>query len=249
MGAENTGFDFRLTAVLEFCRAHPRLYPFFWIDPLEPDAADQVIEAVKRGIHGFKIICNAFYPGDEKALALYRLMAHHQKPLLFHSGILWDGTDSSKYNRPVGFEALLNVEGLKFTLAHMSWPWCDECFAVYGKFLSAYTIDPQGRSEIFLDITPGTPRIYREEALTKLFGMGCDVADNVVFGTDCPAHDYSVAWAGEWIARDEAIMDKLGVSSQEKSKVFADNLLRFLGETDVVKTYTKLSPVQEVPQK
>lgn len=75
---------------------------------------------------------------------------------------------SSQYNRPSEFEPLLEINGLKFSLAHISWPWCDELIAVYGKFLNAYAGNPDHSVEMFIDITPGTPPIYRQEVLTKL---------------------------------------------------------------------------------
>ena len=56
-------------------------------------------------------------------------------------------------------------------MGHCSWPWYDECIAVYGKFLNGVAND-QDAPEMFFDLTPGTPRIYREDLLTKLFTVG-----------------------------------------------------------------------------
>ena len=74
---------------------------------------------------------------------------------------MWDGKPSGPYNRPVGFESLLEVQGLRFCMAHVSWPWCDELVAVYGKVLNGYTNRRDLTVEMFVDITPGTPPIYR----------------------------------------------------------------------------------------
>ena len=86
----------RLEHVLAWTKALPNTYPFFWIDPTEPDAAAQVDLALSMGVDGFKCICNHFYPGDPKAMDIWRKVAAAGKPMLFHSGILWDGTPSSK---------------------------------------------------------------------------------------------------------------------------------------------------------
>ena len=71
---------------------------------------------------------------------------------------------------------------MRFSLAHISWPWCDELIAAYGKILNASASRADYRGEMFVDITPGTPTIYRREALTKLFTVGYDIQDNVIFG-------------------------------------------------------------------
>lgn len=220
---------------------NPNLYPFFWVDPTEEDAVKQVQIAAKRGASGFKVICNHFHPGSSEALKVYAEIAKLGKPLLFHSGILWDGLVSSKYNRPGEFEALLDIEGLRFSLAHVSWPWHDECIAVYGKFLNAYVTRPNMSVEMFIDITPGTPPIYREEVLTKLFTVGYDVENNVVFGTDCSTGDYNSNWAREWIDRDNKIYSKLSISAEIQNKVYSKNLERFLGisQERIEKKYTR----------
>ena len=63
-------------------------------------------------------------------MEVFRTISQADRPILFHSGILWDGKPSGPYNHPAGFESLLEVDGLRFCLAHISWPWCDELIAV-----------------------------------------------------------------------------------------------------------------------
>ncbi len=219
----------RLEEIISFTRNAENLHPFFWIDPLENDAVKQIDAAVKEGIKGFKVICDRFFPGDKKPMDIFRRIADTGKPLLFHSGILWDGKPSGVYNRPLAFEPLLEVDGLKFCLAHISWPWIDECLAVYGKFLNAYSRRPDLSVEMFIDTTPGTPEIYRMEALSKLFTIGYDVENNVMFGSDCNTSDYNVTWTRNWIKRDTNIFHGLGLSDGTMEKVFGGNMKRFLG--------------------
>lgn len=219
----------RLDNLLAWVEGNANLYPIFWIDPLEPDAIDQVATANRRGVLGYKVICNRHYPGDPAALRVFRAIAAAGKPIFFHSGILWDGQDSSRYNRPAEFEALLNVAGARFSLAHVSWPWCDEHIAVYGKLRHARLHQADLAVEMFVDLTPGTPPIYREEVLTKLFTVGYEVERNVFFGTDCHTGDYDSAWAREWIERDTRIYRRLGLTPETIDQVYALNVKRFLG--------------------
>ena len=123
------------------------------------------------------------------------------------------------------------MPGLRFALAHIGWPWCDELIAVYGKFLNALGRN-RSTVEMFVDITPGTPPIYRQRALTDLFTVGYDVADNVIFGSDCHAPGYNVQWAREWLQRDEEILTSIGLGQDVLDKVRGGNLRRFLGLSD-----------------
>lgn len=224
------GFDLeaRLTQVLEVCKDYPdRLFPVLWIHPHEPNAPAIAEEAVKRGVVGFKMICNNYYVSDPDAMALVEKIRDLDKPIFFHSGILWDGGDSSKYNRPLNWECLVNLKGLRFSLGHCSWPWIDECIALYGKFLNAYS-GGMG-AEMFFDTTPGTPEIYRRELLTKLYTVGYDVADNVMFGTDCSADNYNFNWTQKWLDMDGRILRELGADDGLFHKLYCQNMRRFLG--------------------
>jgi predicted TIM-barrel fold metal-dependent hydrolase len=217
----------RLHNLMSWCEDAPTLNPFFWIDPVEPDAVEQVQLAVDTGVAGFKVICSHFYPSDERAMRTFRAIASLGKPIMFHSGILYDGKPTSQFSRPVNFEVMLDIPGVKFSLAHISWPWVDECISVYGKFASArrYGTDV----EMFIDTTPGTPRIYRQEALTKVFTVGYDVTHNIIFGSDCTAGRYDPDYARMWIDRDREIIEALDLSDNIIDNVFSNNVQRFVG--------------------
>lgn len=240
--AVGTSFEERLNEVLKISAAsNGRIFPVLWIHPYEENIIQKVRMAKDAGVCAFKIICTNFYVYEPPVLNLLREIAALDLPVIFHSGILWDGAVSSKYNRPLNWEALLPIEGLRFSMGHCSWPWIDECIALYGKFLNAKTV--RGGAEMFFDITPGTPDIYRDELLTKLYTLGYDVGDNIMFGTDTSADAYSDKWAGEWLLRDALILDKLGVSKKYREKLYGANLFRFLGITS--DTHVQESPVTD----
>ena len=232
---EKTGSDFetRMNEALGWAKGYEdRIFPVMWIHPYEENIIENVRKASEAGIVAFKIMCNNFYVYEEQSMALLREIAKLGRPVIFHTGILWDGTVSSNYNRPINWEHLLDIDGLRFSMGHCSWPWIDECVALYGKFLNA---QKNGKSaEMFFDITPGTPEIYRKELFEKLYYVGYNSGDNVMFGTDSNSDAYRDEWAKSWLDIDEKILDELGVSLENREKMYYKNLLRFLGKSDTV---------------
>jgi predicted TIM-barrel fold metal-dependent hydrolase len=85
------------------------------------------------------MIPDHWYPYDEFMYPIYEKAEKLGVPIIFHSGILFGFKDSSRFCRPVNYEVLLNFPDLKFALAHISWPWVDECIALWGRFRS-YTL-------------------------------------------------------------------------------------------------------------
>lgn len=223
----------RAELVLAMAAGQETLNTLFWIDPTAPDAIEQADIAKACGVDGFKVICSRFHPSDERAMRTYAHIAAMNKPILFHSGILWDGRPSSKNNRPAEFECLLEIPNLRFCLAHVSWPWCDENIAVYGKFANALVTRSDVSAEMFVDITPGTPPLWREEVFKKLFCGDYDVKHNIIFGTDCNTADYNSDWTKSWLERDGALFDKFGLTADPefKAHIYEKNVLRFLGKS------------------
>jgi len=215
-----------LAQVMEWAAFSDRVIPFFWIDPLEEDAAEQVDKAVAAGIAGFKAICNRHFPGDERPMQIWERIAKAGKPILFHSGIFWGCGPSSQYNRPAGFEPLFEIPRLRFALAHVSWPWCDENLAVYGYWLNR-SKRGSTTAEMFIDTTPGTPHIYRREVFKKIFTIGYDIENNLIFGTDCNSK-YSSGSAKGILAMDKDALDYAGAGPEQKEKYYGKNFLRFL---------------------
>lgn len=230
---EGTSFEARMAEVKGWTEPYPdRLFPVLWIHPYEDDIFDKIDRAVEQGICAFKIICTNFYIHEDRCLQVLQRIADHKKPVFFHSGILWTGAPSSKYNRPVFWEALLDVKGLRFSMGHCSWPWTDECIALYGQF--CYAARLRETSEMFLDLTPGAPSVYRKDLLTKLFKVefGFPTDDSILFGTDCSAHHYNPDYAKKNLTLNNGILDELGIGEEVRRKIYRDNLMRFLGKDE-----------------
>lgn len=233
-----TSFETRLDEAISWARGYEdRIFPIIWIHPYEENIMEKIKIACDAGIAGFKIICQDFYVYEKECIKVLEEISKYNRPVFFHSGILWDGEVSSEYNRPLNWEALLKIKNLRFSMGHCSWPWIDECIALYGKFLNArkYNVET---AEMFFDITPGTPEIYRKELLEKLYTIGYDVSDNVFFGTDSVADDYKTKWAEKWLDTDRKILDEIGVSKENREKLYEENFKRFLGKDEMIREKT-----------
>ena len=197
----------RIAHVLDFCSKLENYYPFHWIDPTQADAIEQIEYARNAGIKGFKVLCNRYMPAD--GLNTYRKMAELDMPLLFHSGILWDGGDpSANLNRPGNFECMLDVPRIRFALAHVSWPWTDECIALFGKFANTHIINKDA-AVMYIDSSPGAAEFYREDIFKQLVLNRYGIEDKLLFGIDRSADAYDVRWAKFVIESDRRIFARL----------------------------------------
>ena len=227
----------RLSYVMDLCKGSDYLFPFYYIDPTADSAKDEVDMAVQAGVSGFKMICSNYKVSDKRCMEIVSEIASKGKPVIFHSGICWDGMNSAENNRPGNFEALIDIPKLKFCLAHVSWPWYDECIAVYGKFNNAYSMRPDLSCEMFIDVTPGTPRLYRREVFTRMLKWSeYDFRYNLMFGTDCNSQSYNTKWSLEWQSRDDELYRELIEEDIEDflDHVYCRNLLRFVGKSSEI---------------
>ena len=153
----------RVTHLGKIAAALPdRVAGLAWIDPTVPGTVELVKEARETlSVTGVKLIPNGWYPYEERFSPLYEMAQSLDMPVLFHTGILWSWGDTSRFCRPVYLESLVQFPSLRFALAHVAWPWTDECIATAQK---VHVINRRaGRAELqaIVDLTPGTPEIYR----------------------------------------------------------------------------------------
>ena len=146
-----------------------RLVGLAVVNPALPGAVAETERALDDlGLRGLKMVPSGWRPEDACAQAVFAVAAPREAPILFHSGIFIDGR-SSRYCRPVEFEAVRSQPGLKVTLAHLGWPWCDEANAV-GLIDLINGVDPD-RSQFRFDVSFGAPPIYREDVLRKALAV------------------------------------------------------------------------------
>jgi len=195
-----------------------RIWGLFWADPRTEGICDLLEYAIlEKGLHGIKMIPAQWAPTDEVCFPVYEKMRELGKVIQFHSGILYGFGDSSRFCRPVLYEALINFPGIKFSLAHISWPWVDECLATFGHFRSASGYKDDGKG-MWIDTCRGTPDAWREEALRKAVPfVGCK---RLMYGTDGVPQGLA-QYATEHIKKDtDLLRNVLGVSEEQIEDFF-----------------------------
>ena len=214
--------------IAEFASAdRDRIIPFAHIVPQVKGAPDAVRRAKDKGCVGLKMLTNHWYPYDEEiAFPVYEAAQEAELPILFHSGILFAFEDSSRFARPVYFEALMHFPKVRFALAHISWPWTDECIATWGR-MNARARREGLAHQMYIDCTPGTPRFYRSEAMSRATRY-CS-CDWLVYGTDARVSITPDELRTHLGWDTEILGDELGLGEPEQEKYFALNLLRFVG--------------------
>lgn len=153
-------------------------------------------------------------------------MASLNAPCLFHSGILYFKTISSRFCRPVYYEALLEVPRFRFALAHISWPWTDECLALFGQARAARN-GGYSTAEMFIDITPGTPPDYRENALRHLLNFGAE--DYLIYGSDQTLASLGESAPGA-MKREIDLYKKMKMPAKTQANILSLNFDKFFAK-------------------
>ncbi len=209
----------------DLVRGHTdRLIGFAVVNPLHPEAADDLEDAITRlGLRGWKTVPSGWYPYDDCAHRVYERAAALHIPALFHSGIFIDGR-SGRFCRPTFFEAVRDHPGLKVTLAHLGWPWCDEANAV--GVIDLINGVPPDESQFRFDFSFGPPPIYRHEVLRKaldVLGPGL-----LQFGSD---RFFPCSGAHIRVMIDEVhrLLDDLGVDAEGRARIMGGTAAAWLG--------------------
>ncbi len=166
--------------------APDRISALAWVNPAIEGMADLVAEAVeKMGYIGVKIMPDHWYAYEERLEPFWERMNELAAPILFHTGILYGWEDNSRFCRPLWLEKLANYHNIRFAMAHISWPWCEECLAVMGRFRAESGGGKSFPQQSYVDLTPGTPPHIRRQAVANAIDF-CG-AEHVMFGTDANA--------------------------------------------------------------
>jgi len=206
------------------CATDPkRLLGFARIDPRIEGITDEIKRCREDlKLPGIKMLPDHWAPCDDFMFPVYETIEAMGMPIIFHSGILWGNADSSRFCRPALYESVIHFPKLTIALAHIGWPWVDECIAVVNRFVHLARREKRKHPQVFIDTTPGTPPIYRKDAFKK--ALACCGIDNMIYGSDLGLPRSDLAATVERMASDEAILRELGCNDDDVEKMLGTNL-------------------------
>jgi len=198
--------------------APDRISGLAWVNPTIDGMTDLAAEAVENmGYVGLKIIPDHWYAHEKRLQPFWERINELRASILFHTGILYGWEDASRFCRPVHLEALAAHPDIRFAMAHVAWPWCEECLAVMGR-MRAETSGGDRQWQSYVDLTPGTPRHIRKQAVANAIDF-CG-PERIMFGTDCSLPN-KMGRQREMVEDDLALFDELGLDEAAQQRIMA----------------------------
>jgi predicted TIM-barrel fold metal-dependent hydrolase len=166
--------------IARYVRSNPdKLIGFAGIDPTSiTEALDELARCHSElGIRGITMSPAAqdFHPADSRAMQVFAEAARLRMPVLMHQGIHFTPASKMEFARPVLLdEVARELPELKIVIAHMGYPWVDECLVLLGR-----------HANVFADISALLHRPWQAyNALLSAYQYG--VIDRLLFGSDFP---------------------------------------------------------------
>jgi predicted TIM-barrel fold metal-dependent hydrolase len=133
-------------------------------------AVDLMIEELNRcyhdlGLRGVKMVPHGWYPDDQEVMRLYGRIAELGMYAVFHAGIFLDGREG-KYCRPAYYEGIHQVPEMRAQLAHIGWPWVDECVAVLAQE-TMFEGSDESKWQLRADMSFGPPADWQLDSWQK----------------------------------------------------------------------------------
>jgi len=202
--------------------ARKRLLGFARIDPRLGGITDEIKRCREDlALAAIKMLPDHWAPCDDFMWPVYETIESMGMPILFHSGILWGNADSSRFCRPALYESVIHFPKLKIALAHIGWPWTDECIAVANRFVELARRENRKNPQVFIDCTPGTPRVYRKDAFRK--ALACCGAAVMLYGSDRSVPG-DLSPSAERMESDAGLLHELGCTADEIDMVLGGNI-------------------------
>ena len=166
--------------VAGYVRRHPdKLIGVAGIDPTNlPEAMGDIRTAHDElGMKAISVSPAAqdFHPADSRAMQVFGEAARQQMPVFLHQGFQYCLAGKMEFARPALLdEVAREFPQLRLVIAHMGYPWVEECVVLLGK-----------HENIFADISALLHRPWQAyNALLSAYHYG--VIDKLLFGSDFP---------------------------------------------------------------
>jgi predicted TIM-barrel fold metal-dependent hydrolase len=174
------GAEIPAELISRYVRQHPeKLVGVAAIDPTNlPEAlADLKAAHDELGMKAITVSPAAqdFHPADSRAMQVFAEAARLSMPVLIDQGVHFSVQSKMEFGRPVLLdEVARELPGLKLVIAHMGYPWIEECVVMLGK-----------HPNIYADISSLLHRPWQAyNALLSAYQYG--VIDKLLFGSDFP---------------------------------------------------------------
>lgn len=178
--SRHLGAEIPSTFVAAYVRRHAeKLIGVAGIDPTNLGEALGDIRRAREEF-GFPAItlspaAQDFHPADSRAMQVFAEAARLKMPVLLHQGLHSCVGSKMEFARPSLLdEVAREFQQLKLVVAHMGYPWTEECVVLLGK-----------HENVFADISGLSRRPWQVyNALLSAYQYG--VIDKLLFGSDFP---------------------------------------------------------------
>ena len=168
------------------------------------------------GVKGFKFhnICQNIHPADPVAWPIYEVINEYQLPAIFHTGHSGIGTGMPgggglklKYGQPILVDDVAaEFTGMKFILAHPSWPWTDESLSM-----------ALHKENVYMDLSGWSPKYFPKQIITY---ANTQLKHKFLFGSDFP-----LIHPDKWIESAKAV----GFKDEVMPLIMKENAAKLLG--------------------
>lgn len=141
--AKATGWVASNKRVADFVKRHANRYVYFAsIDPMEPDAVEQMVyEHHENGCRGIKLapIYQGLHPMDVRYAPIYDYCQREGLTVLLHMGTTFSSGVPLEYARPTHIDEIAcRYPELKLIIGHIAHPWEGETLAVIRRNRNVY---------------------------------------------------------------------------------------------------------------
>ena len=173
-----------------------------------------------KKIYGIKLYpgYQYFYPSDEKIYSIAELCQKYNKPLVFHSGDVYNPEKDAllKYTHPIHIDELaVKFPKCKIIISHFGFPYFIETANIVSKNDNVFTDISGTLDETNTKKEAGNMLNQYKQDLTRIFNYFPDIKAKIMFGTDFCGENTPLALINPYIELVKRLFSK-----KEQESVF-----------------------------